>query len=47
MRLVEFTKVAERAIHLIGRGFALYISLIFCAAFAYALWLLALDIIGY
>lgn len=47
MRLAELGKKAEKAIHLIGRGFSLYISLIFCAAFAYAMYLLALDIIGY
>ena len=36
----------EKIIHWIGRGFSLYISLIFTAAFLYAMYLLAMDIIG-
>jgi hypothetical protein len=46
MNLSKLAKSAEKAIHLLGRGMALYISLIYAAAFGYAVYLLIRDIIG-
>jgi hypothetical protein len=46
MKFTDVARTAEKWIHYIGRGFAIYISLVFVAAFLYAMYLLARDIVG-